>query len=293
MSAVRPCFTVVSYNVCGVNNPTRVAELSMFLSSRKPSVLVLQEPKLDHRHIKKQKGKWVTHTPVTVPRFHEYQHYHFTHPTEPTGILMYVHASCMAQPITAPHHCTPYRPHDTRTIAAFMWLSSPLLAGPIVLGGIYLHHELIEDDVHALAECVSQAQRPAWLAVSCPPLPMFLVGDFNARHAVWDPSVPDSVTPPVTGRWVHKHLLAGGAHVLHPSMPPLTLLNTCYTRSRHVATHTSPDGDTVIDLALASHPSLVSCMDVLTGEVIASDHFPIMLTFCPPSAIPLYCPSCA
>ncbi len=200
---------------------------------------------------------------------------------------MYVHASCMAQPLAAPHHCTPYRPHDTRTVAAFMWLSSPLLSGPIILGGVYLHHELIQDDVRAFADCVSQAQRPAWLGVSCPSLPIFLVGDFNARHVTWDPSVIDSVTPPVTGRWVHKHLLSGDAHALHPNVPRLTLLNTCYTRSRHVMTHTSPDGDTVIDLALTSHPALVSCMDVLTGEVIASDHFPIMLTFCAPSAVPV------
>ncbi len=290
MGESHPCFTVVSYNVCGVNNPTRVAELSMFLSSRKPSVLVLQEPKLDHRQIVKRKGKWIPHTPTPVPRFHEYQHYHFTHPTEPTGIIMYVHASCMAQPLATPHHCTPYRSHDTRTVCAFMWISSPSLAGPIVLGGIYMHHELIQDDVHALAECVSQAQRPAWLAVSCPSLPIFLVGDFNARHVDWDPSVLDSVTPPVTGRWIHKHLLSGDARELHPNMPRLTLLNTCYTRSRHIATHTSPDGDTVIDLALASHPSLVSCMDVLTGDVIASDHFPTMLTLCPPSAIPVPSP---
>ena len=146
---------------------------------------------------------------------------------------------------------------------------------------------MIEDDVHALAECMPQAQRPPWLAVSCPPLPIFLVGDFNARHPSWDPLVRDSITPPVTGRWIHKHLIAPTAHTLHPTLPRLTLINTCFTTSRYIATHTSPDGDTVIDLALTSHAQLVSCMDVLTGDVIASDHFPIMLTLHAPSSIPI------
>ena len=283
-------FTMISYNICGLRNPMRVAELAVFLSRRQPSLVVIQEPKLDYRSLipdPKRPTKWLPRTPSTIPKFSKYQGYHFTHPTEPTGIVMYVHETCMAQPLQTPHHSNPYRPTQTRTLAAYMWLSSPLLASPIVVGGIYLHSELIEDDVRKLAEGVSQAQRPPWLAVSCVPLPVFLIGDFNARHQDWDAGVRDSITPPVKGRWVNTHLLAPTAQAIHPSLPRLTLLNTCFTSTRYVVTHTDPDGDTTIDLAITSHAHLVSGMDVLTGEMVGSDHFPLIVTLHSPLSIPV------
>ena len=283
-------FTMISYNICGLRNLQRVSELAVFLSRRQPSIVVIQEPKLDHRSLiptNKNKTQWKPRTPSTIPKFSKYQGYHFTHPTEPTGIVMYVHETCMAQPLQTPHHSNPYRPTLTRTLAAYMWVSSPMLASPIVVGGIYLHSELIEDDVRKLAEGVSQAQRPSWLAASSPPLPIFLIGDFSARHPSWDSLVQDSVTPPVTGRWVNTHLIAPTAQAIHPTLPRLTLLNTCFTSSRYAATHTDPDGDSTIDLALTSHVQLVSCMDVLTGEMIGSDHFPLLVTLHAPLSIPI------
>ena len=172
-----PHFTLISYNICGVNNPTRVAELSLFLSRHQPSVVVLQEPKHNHLTKFKQKGKTITRTPKALPRFTNYTSCYFTHPTKPTGIVMYIHTSCTY--MTLPHipHCTPYRPALTRTVAGFLWVSSPLLPCPIIIGGVYLYEAANECDVAALAEHAALASSPLPSSVSSSPIPVFLVGE--------------------------------------------------------------------------------------------------------------------
>ena len=119
-------FTVVSYNVCGVNNIIRRTELQQFVSTSRPSVLILQEPKIDHRLIG-DNGK--VRTPTLPPRLKDYIVCSFNHAVEPTGVLFYIHKSCTFMPLTHLPHCTPYRSHvdGTRTVAGFVWVSSPLL----------------------------------------------------------------------------------------------------------------------------------------------------------------------
>ena len=83
------------------------------------------------------------------------------------------------------------------------------------------------------------------------------------------------------GEWVHKHLIAPTSQALHPALPRLILLNNQFTHTRHVATHYSEDNDTVIDLALCSsqHVNMLHDMNILTGATIATDHFPLLLSF--------------
>ena len=119
-------FTIVSYNVRGLVSPTHVNELTMFLTTHKPSVVILQEPQIDHRTTITKKGQTVPHTPVALPKFTGYASLHFTHTTKPTGIVFYIHKSCTfmrLDPSKVPH-CTPYRPHvdGTRTVAGFLWI---------------------------------------------------------------------------------------------------------------------------------------------------------------------------
>lgn len=282
------CFTVMSYNVCGVNNATRRAELSLYLSSHQPSVIVLQEPKVNHLLQVKRKGKVYPHTPVPVPKFTNYIPCHFTHPSQPTGILFYIHTSCTFMPFTHIPHCTPYRPDETTTVVGFIWVSSPLLPQPVVIAGTYLDGKMMEVDVAAFAKHAAIACRPLPSSpVSSPPLPLFIVGDLNARHMSWDPLCLHGVSTPTNGNWVHKHLIAPTAQTLHPLLPRLTVANTHFTNTRNVATHTSYDGDSVIDLALTSHPQMLSRMDVLTQQVIGSDHLPILITFSRSSSPPV------
>ena len=125
MNTVMSRFTIVSYNVCGVNNPIRQAELRIFLSQHQPSVLVLQEPKLNHHQTIKKKGKVYPHTPSPPPTFHNYTACNFKHPSQPTSILMYIHKSCTFLPLHNIPHDTPYRPNETRSLLGFVWVSSP------------------------------------------------------------------------------------------------------------------------------------------------------------------------
>lgn len=263
----------MSYNVCGVNNTTRHTELRMFLSRMSPSVLILQEPKVNH---------FAGRNPPSFPHYHML---HFTHPSRNTGIVMYIHDTCTFKPLYHVPHCTPYRPDDSTTTVGWVWVSSSSLPRPIVIGGAYLSHSSTEDDIIQLSRCARDASLP----VSCSPsdssnintpLPVFLLGDFNARHPSW--SEADATAHNGRGNWVNTHLLTQHPHDTHT---PLTLLNMHFPNTRRVATHISTSithvrgGDSVLDLAMTSSPDMVSRMDVLTDEFIRSDHMPIMLTF--------------
>ena len=87
-------FTVISFNVRDLVNTTHVNELTMFLTTHKPSCLIIQEPQIDHRTTITKNGKARPHTPVPVPKFTGYASLHFTHPTKPTGVVFYIHKSC-------------------------------------------------------------------------------------------------------------------------------------------------------------------------------------------------------
>lgn len=155
-------FTVVSYNICGLNNTHHRAELNMFLSRTLPSVVIIQEPKIDHRINK------------TPPAFY-YHTIYFKHPTKATGIVMYIHNSCTFKQITDIPHCSPYRPAHTSTTVAWVWVSSPCLTTPVIIGGAYLGHDTNEQDIISLATNIHNAS--TLLLHSSTSLPIFLLGE--------------------------------------------------------------------------------------------------------------------
>lgn len=273
------CFSVVSFNVRGLVSNTHVNELTLFLSAHKPSVLILQEPQIDHRTTITKNGKIIQHTPVELPKFRQYASLHFTHPTKPTGVVFYIHKSCTYRPIHEIPHSTPYRPSHTHTIAAFVWISHPLLLGQaIVVGGVYLHSASKEEDVTALASNIALASQPLpGSPLMSPSLPVFVFGDFNARHKSWDPHIADAKHPCMKGRWVSKRLITTStATRMCRRLPPLTLINNMFTTSRMVPTR--EESGTVIDLAMTSHPNMVEGMYILSDAAMGSDHWPIAIT---------------
>ena len=264
-------FSILSYNVCGLNNHVRHTELCMFLAHSTPSVMVIQEPKVDHLN-----GR-------TAPSFPRYHTLYFQHPTKPTGIVMYIHDTCTFKQLIHIPHCSPFRPRETTTTAAWVWVSSASLPHPVVIGGVYLSHSSNEDDIAALADCARQAAQPLSPADPCT-LPVFLVGDFNARHVDWEGQEEHVARHGAGGRgnWLCTHLLASSCA---GAAPLFTLLNTRFRNTNRVPTHTSTtphrSGDSVLDLAMASpaYVHMVSRMDILADEYIRSDHMPILLTF--------------
>jgi len=85
MSVTSPkTFTILSYNICGINNDTRAAELTIYLTRHQPSILILQEPKHNHFTHYIKDGKQLPRTPKPLPSFRNYSHYQFKHPTQPT-----------------------------------------------------------------------------------------------------------------------------------------------------------------------------------------------------------------
>ena len=283
-------FTVISYNVRGLKNTTRVNELTMFLTTHKPSVLIIQEPKVDHRtsitKIKtNQQGRTTTtvtpHTPVPLPKFTGYAAIYCQHPTQPTGIVFYIHQSCTYKVLNHVPHATPYRPDITNTTAAFVWISHSLLPQPVVVGGVYLDSKCTQQDVKAFARNIALASQPL---PGCPamsiPLPLFILGDFNARHRSWDPHIEDANQANYPGKLLYEHIVTyNTARRHHARIPPLTLINNMFTNTHKVPTR--EESGSVIDLALTSHINMVESMHVMSDPrsvISSSDHHPIVVT---------------
>ena len=244
-------FSITSHNVCGINALDKQAELAMFLSETQPAVLVLQEPKLNNTS--------------QAPTMKHYHGIYFAHPHQNTGIIMYIHHTVSYQVLS---HATPYHPDSCSTVVGFVWLSCPLLSQPIVLGGVYLSHGAVETDLIELKRVTIQHNNHN----NCN-TPVFLIGDFNSRHPSWDMS--SQRTPQGLDKWVYQHLIPNTRDA------PLTLLNTRFHNSRKQHTHINtsyPYLESVIDLAITSHPEMVYDMQVVSDCKITSDHLPITIT---------------
>ena len=249
MNDTLPHFTITSHNVCGINALGKQAELAMFLSETQPAVLVMQEPKLNN-----------TSQPPTMRHYHGI---YFSHPNQNTGVIMYIHHTVSYHVMSHGDHATPYRPDSSSTVVGFVWLSSPLLAQPIILGGVYLSHSAVEEDVNRIALRHSSTSN----------LPVFLIGDFNSRHPTWDRDMQRA--PQGLDKWVRQHIIPPARHA------PLTLLNTQFHQSRKHHTHVNtsyPHAESVLDLAVTSHPDMVCDMRVITESMISSDHLPITIS---------------
>jgi ribonuclease HI/exonuclease III len=287
MSSTR--FTILSYNVRGIMSATRQNELTLYITRHTPSLIILQEPMYHHldTHTRAD-GTTEKKEQRKEPRFMDYISYHFPHHSKNTGILMYAHKYTKLNPLDIPRSAVYVADPNSTSVVAFAQISHPLLALPIVVGGVYLHAGGQEVDIQTLARYAAAAAIPPF-SPSSPPRPspanlrpLFLVGDFNARHTAWDEK---ATTSNARGVWVHKHLIGPKAVQRTPTLPLLKLANIAFKASKFAPTHHNDDThDTVIDLALSSHVPMMLNMQVVT-DVVGSDHYPLLLTFKAPTAL--------
>ncbi len=144
-----------------------------------------------------------------------------------------------------------------------------------------LHSRSTATDVITLRANIARAAMPMpGMPVSSPPLPVYVLGDFNARHETWEPTAAEQKDACSLGRIVHRQLVAPQATRAwgrgRARETQLTLLNTMFTTSRY--TPTREETGSVIDLALTTHPHTVSAMHVVSDAGIGSDHWPIMIS---------------
>jgi hypothetical protein len=131
------------------------------------------------------------------------------------------------------------------------WVLVSLLDMKFLIGCIYIHPQANENDWHIILSSISKALKSD--------LPIFLLGDYNARHSFWDDSVEN-----FNGLQLLSFL---------QSHSEFSLLNIVYAGG--VPTHEI--SNSIIDLAITNSPRLVSDFFIDKDLELISDHFPICL----------------
>jgi endonuclease/exonuclease/phosphatase family metal-dependent hydrolase len=252
--------SIVSFNPCGINSDHQKLEIEMFLHYTAPMVLILQEPKIDRKKNK------------SPANFNNYNTMYFPHLTKPTGIVFYVHKSVIARKLDVPHS-EPYS-KDRNTTCAFLEIILPFLLKPVILAGVYLANGSSNNEVQHMIRQLSLQSRKGYLLA---------MGDFNSRHASWDSEVSYTTGKEYNhnGKFLHQHI---ANQALSINSTTLHLLNNIYCKFK--PTHVSHKGDSVIDLAFTSSPTLTTGLEVLYDTYISSDHYPIKVSLHVPA-----CPS--
>lgn len=131
-------------------------------------------------------------------------------------------------------------------------------------------------------------------------LPLLLVGDFNAPHPDW---TGDSNTIPTTGANHLSHYIdRQHLHVLNSIFIPGQITRPSDALSQPLAQqpavgagpqpHSATAGGSVLDLAIASDPTIVLNLHTADRYLFGSDHYPLTVTIDCPLVNPLPPPPC-
>lgn len=176
---LRP-FNVVSFNVCGISSITRRHEISSFLHNERPSVLVIQEPKLGVKPVITQ-----------PPSFYPYNCVYFPHTRADTGIIFYIHPSIMYRRHDDTPHCADYNPEKKTTTVAFVTLFSEALTQPLILGGTYIDNSSSVAVIKAIARRANDRLR-----VAATPTPPTQLDQLRQRIDELARNITPTLTPP-------------------------------------------------------------------------------------------------
>ena len=144
-------FTVVSFNVNGISSINKRHDIVTFLQNHQPSVLIIQEPKLNTREGTQQQP----------PKFIPYTCEYFPHTHKNTGIIFYIHPSVMHIRHNSPHPTQDYSPDKKTTTVAFLTVFSEALSQPLVLAGTYLDGGATVSHVKAMARNINLMMKTA------------------------------------------------------------------------------------------------------------------------------------
>ena len=256
--------------------PSKLAEVSVFLSRHQPMLLALTEtwpgrfpkPSLTQRD-----------QPYASLRVHNYTFVHAPLPpslavpsavavnsssadsnaaaaaaavTGGGGIGVYIHNS-IPHTVLSSHSFT-----STVTPSQLFWLrvNTP---SPLLLGVVYLHPAATATDRRQLCDALRTV-------ADTETTPCLVLGDFNAHHQSWH-SLSNSANGTAIADFLHDS---------HWDCVNATLAPHRHTHVSHAADGTVRTS--IIDLALASHSDLVASMSIRTLSPLASDHVPLQLT---------------
>ena len=179
------------------------------------------------------------------------------------GISLFYHADCAVKPL--PSHChriapalMPNRPESSAVVCAIV---RPRHRAAFLLAVVYLPPQCATSSEHL--QCLTSIIDAA--SSAHPSLPLLVVGDFNCHHGTWKCPMaqnPTSVTACAKelDTWITDS--------------PLFLCSPPAVPTRHIVVNGAPAQQSVIDLVLASTPSLVRSVTQRHAAYLRTDHIP-------------------
>jgi hypothetical protein len=174
--------------------------------------------------------------------------YYFPHSSGYSGLLILIRNGLhhrFRSDITVPSSSSL---HSSSMLCWFEFFV-PSIHQSVLLSAVYISPSATYADVSLILSSFSSA-----LSFS---MPLFLIGDFNARHAVWSSGNDNMI-----GNRLFSFCSANHLFILNPLL------------AKDKPTHNS----STIDLAITSHPALATSLSVLNQDIFDSDHCAIILS---------------
>jgi hypothetical protein len=223
---------VMHWNASSFRNRRKRDELAVYLHEKPCDIVIITEARLPPPSAEDDINGENWHLDGFEPPLL------YPHPSGYSGIVIYVRYGLPSAPQA---HLNPTLSVASHSMVRFLQVTSPALSQPILLAACYLRPDTPPDDLSRVTQSINGAL--------CLGLPVFWIGDLNARHTDWD-----SVTN-AHGTWLRDLALRSRLHLVNGARQP-----------------TRPASGAVIDLVLTSRADLIADFHISEPGALDSDH---------------------
>ena len=232
---------IVHWNCNSMLCEPQWSEIKSLLNSCSVDVCLLSETKIDVN---------IVHKPlVNIPH---YNNFFFPYRRNSSGMAIFVKTS-----IRCTHFVEASLEEKEKSLLSkpsmIEWIYICHKSYSFLVGCIYIHPEANEADWQIISKSIN--------IVITSKQPFFLLGDFNARHTLWQDSI--------------ENLNGKNVALLLQKFPELIILNMIYA----LGTPTHEGSNSIIDLGLSNAPRFIENFSIDKDiGLISSDHYPIKLS---------------
>jgi hypothetical protein len=238
-------FKYIYWNANGLFNMNRYTQLQFYLSNNKPDLLCISECKIDKN------------TTIDLSNMN-YNNISFFNTSLSSGLL-FIYKSCIH---IYNNNKLSLSDHDKKSLTVpsmLEWIEIKLYDTNLLIGGIYIHPKASSNDLSILFKNINK--------VIDLQVPIVLLGDWNAHHALWDSNCVNNMIGERLFELIENK--------------NLYILNCIYCNNYY--THTFGSIHSIIDIGISNNNAFISSFDVGYDIPLLSDHVPITVTFSSPT----------